>query len=187
MLIFIYVNPNHIIYPLVNEHSYRKWPLVVDIPIQNGDFSQFLFKCLPERIHHHSSQLITMKNKKEQTKNINHKIDHWSNETNKNINHKIDHWSQHETNKRHQSKNWPYWSQWNKQKASITKLTILITKWNKQKASITKLTILITKWNKQKTCLVLCVGCNKTYSCSWPAILRGPTHCHSYKVVLPQL
>ena len=25
-------------YPLVNKHSYGKWPFVVDFPIENGDF-----------------------------------------------------------------------------------------------------------------------------------------------------
>ena len=25
-------------YPLVNKHSYRKWPFIVDFPIENGDF-----------------------------------------------------------------------------------------------------------------------------------------------------
>ena len=28
-------------YPLVNKHSYRKWPCVVDFPIENGDFPWF--------------------------------------------------------------------------------------------------------------------------------------------------
>ena len=26
------------LYPLVNEHSYGKWPVIVDFPIKNGDF-----------------------------------------------------------------------------------------------------------------------------------------------------
>ena len=25
-------------YPLVNKHSYGKWPFIVDVPIENGDF-----------------------------------------------------------------------------------------------------------------------------------------------------
>ena len=32
--IYIYM---YIIYPLVNKHSYWTWPLIVDLPIKNGD------------------------------------------------------------------------------------------------------------------------------------------------------
>ena len=34
----IYTDTLSDIYPLVNYHSYWKWPFIVDFPIENGDF-----------------------------------------------------------------------------------------------------------------------------------------------------
>jgi hypothetical protein len=31
-------NPQNQNYPLVNKHSYWKWPFIVDFPIKKGDF-----------------------------------------------------------------------------------------------------------------------------------------------------